>query len=77
MLGGVSGKKGKILLNGAPQAGKSILSLKKGDVIRFCTPGGAGMFSPKEREPELVGEDLRNGIISQEYAESHHNDENR
>lgn len=77
MLGGVSGKKGKILLNGAPQAGKSILSLKKGDVIRFCTPGGAGMFPPKERDPNLLGEDLRNGIITRDYAESHHNCESK
>ena len=77
MLGGVSGKKGKILLNGTPQAGKSILSLKKGDVIRFCTPGGAGMFPPNERDPNLVGEDLRNGIITQEYAESYHTGESK
>jgi N-methylhydantoinase B len=72
MLGGASGEKGKILLNETPQAGKSVLSLKKGDVIRFCTPGGAGMSAPKERNPDLVDEDLRNGIITQAYAERHH-----
>ena len=73
MLGGDSGKKGKILLNGKPQQGKSSLSLKKGDVINFCTPGGAGMFSPEKRDPDLVGEDLRNEIITREYAERYHN----
>ena len=51
---------------------REVLELKKGDVISFCTPGGAGMFSPKERDPDLVGEDLRNEIITQEYAERYH-----
>jgi N-methylhydantoinase B len=73
MLGGDSGKKGIILLNGTPQPGKSNLFLKKKDLISFCTPGGAGMFFPKDRDPDLVEEDLRNEIITREYAERYHN----
>ncbi|MBW1695350.1 MAG: hydantoinase B/oxoprolinase family protein [Deltaproteobacteria bacterium] len=72
MLGGVAGEKGKILLNGTSLPGKSSLSLKKGDLISFFTPGGAGMFSPKERDPHLVTEDLRNEIITWKYAERYH-----
>jgi len=73
MLGGTSGQKGRILLNGAPQMGKASLSLKDGDVITFCTPGGAGMHPPEERSRSLIEEDLKNGIITGEYALRHHN----
>jgi hypothetical protein len=37
-------------------------------VITFFTPGGGGMFPHGERESRLVEEDLRNEIITPEYA---------
>jgi N-methylhydantoinase B len=68
MLGGTPGQKGRILVNGIEQPGKAILDLKKDDVISFLTAGGAGMFFPQEREPGLLEEDLKDGIITSEYA---------
>jgi N-methylhydantoinase B len=68
MSGGLSGQRGRILLNGAEIPGKTSILLKRDDVITFFTPGGGGMFFPKERDPHLIEEDLRNGIISPEYA---------
>jgi N-methylhydantoinase B len=68
MRGGLSGQRGRILLNGTEIPGKTSILLKRDDVITFFTPGGGGMFFPKERDPNLIEEDLRNGIISPEYA---------
>lgn len=68
MLGGKDGQKGRILLNGKDLPGKHVLELKKGDILTFITPGGGGMMNPRNRDPELVKEDLKNGIITQEYA---------
>jgi N-methylhydantoinase B len=42
--------------------------LKTGDVIRFERSGGAGYGPPRERAPELVREDVRNGYVSAEVA---------
>lgn len=38
------------------------------DVIRVVTGNGGGIGDPKERERELVAEDIRNGIITPEAA---------
>lgn len=72
MLGGTAGQRGRILVNGIEQPGKASLFLKKDDIITFLTPGGAGIFSPQEREAWLVEEDLKNGIITPEYAMRYH-----
>jgi N-methylhydantoinase B len=42
--------------------------LKAGEVIRFELPGGGGYGNPREREPELVLEDVLNGYLSLEAA---------
>ena len=73
LLGGASGQRGQILLNETPQPGKSNTLLKKDDVIRFCTPGGAGMFPPGDRDPDLIEADLKNGIITPDYGRRYHN----
>jgi N-methylhydantoinase B len=38
------------------------------DVIRVITGTGGGVGNPKERDPKLVSEDIRNGFITQEQA---------
>ena len=38
------------------------------DVIRVITGAGGGVGNPKERDPELVREDIRNGYITAERA---------
>ena len=42
--------------------------LKAGDIIRFERSGGAGFGPPRERAPEAVCEDVRNGYVSAQAA---------
>ena len=44
------------------------LETKSGDIIRIVTGNGGGHGSPRERDPELVEADVRNGLISPERA---------
>jgi N-methylhydantoinase B len=43
--------------------------LKKGTLIRLITTGGGGWGDPLEREPELVQQDVRRGLVSAQSAE--------
>ena len=38
------------------------------DVIRVVTGNGGGLGDPKERDPELVRRDIKNGLITPERA---------
>jgi N-methylhydantoinase B len=49
---------------------KETVQLAKGDTYTSYPSGGGGWGDPKERDPELVREDVRNGIVSREKAES-------
>jgi N-methylhydantoinase B len=44
--------------------------LRPGDVVRLETPGGGGLGNPREREPEHVLNDVRNGYVSVERRAS-------
>lgn len=44
------------------------LTTQKDDVIRVYTGNGGGLGDPKERDPELVRRDLRNGLITDNQA---------
>ena len=44
------------------------VQFEPGDRIRLCTPGGGGYGDPRERDPALSEEDLREGYISPESA---------
>ncbi|MEM9132702.1 MAG: hydantoinase B/oxoprolinase family protein [Actinomycetota bacterium] len=46
------------------------VALKKGDVIRTMTGGGGGFGDPKERDHELVANDVAIGVISEDTARS-------
>jgi N-methylhydantoinase B len=37
-------------------------------VIRLETPGGGGLGNPRERDPEKVLSDVRNGYVTREKA---------
>ncbi len=39
-----------------------------GDRLILELPGGGGLGSPQERDPALVAEDVRNGLVSAESA---------
>lgn len=43
--------------------------LRQGDVIRVETAGGGGYGDPRERDPERVRYDVRNGYVTPEAAE--------
>jgi N-methylhydantoinase B/oxoprolinase/acetone carboxylase alpha subunit len=42
--------------------------LKRGDVVRYQTPGGGGYGAPFERDAEQVLEDVREGFVSATQA---------
>jgi N-methylhydantoinase B len=44
------------------------LTVNAGDVIRVITANGGGLGDPKDRDPDLVRRDIRNGLISAERA---------
>lgn len=56
--------------NGAAEryAFASGIRVDKDDVIRVITGAGGGVGNPKERDPALVREDIRNGYITAERA---------
>ncbi len=44
------------------------IRLLSGDRVEIRTPGGGGYGRPAEREPDVLGEDIRNGVVSSEQA---------
>ncbi len=42
--------------------------LRRGDQLRYVTPGGAGFGDPCERDPDLVREDVLEGYVTAEAA---------
>jgi N-methylhydantoinase B len=74
-FGGKPGKSGKWIINeGTPgerileEAMGDVIDLKYGDTVTCITPGGGGMGDPLERDPEMVMNDMQNGLISPEKA---------
>jgi N-methylhydantoinase B len=51
---------------------KCTIPMKQGDRLVIRTPGGGGYGSPLERPPDLVLEDVVNGLVSHEAAEKHY-----
>lgn len=43
-----------------------------GEQLTVLTPGGAGFGKPMERDADLIEQDLRDGLISNEYAKAHY-----
>ncbi|MCR4404996.1 MAG: hydantoinase B/oxoprolinase family protein [Candidatus Acetothermia bacterium] len=71
--GGLSGTPNYIVL--IPRQGEprrcsriSVHPLQRGDVVRFITGSGGGYGNPKEREPQLVLEDVIDGFLTVEEA---------
>ena len=46
----------------------SNFTTRKGDIIRVVSGKGGGLGDPRERDPELVRQDLKNGLITKERA---------
>ena len=44
--------------------------LHKGDLVRITSPSGGGYGNPLERDPNLVCDDLNQGLLSREEAKN-------
>jgi N-methylhydantoinase B len=56
--------------SGAILRTKGFQIIPDGDRLVLELPGGAGMGNPNTREPKLVARDVRDGLVSQENAQS-------
>ena len=64
LLGGEVGSVGIDMVNGQKIPAKSRTELNPGDEVSFQTPGGGGLFPPREREPEMIENDARSGLAT-------------
>jgi N-methylhydantoinase B len=72
LFGGAAGALARTLLirNGAVTelGSKQVLQLRRGDVVSFRLSGAGGYGDPRQREPERLRADVRNGFVSAEQA---------
>ena len=67
--GGGDGAKGRITLSsGAVLQGKGFQTIPSGQRLMVETPGGAGIGDPRNRDPESVAADIRDGLVTQGAA---------
>ncbi len=73
LSGGLPGSPSRNVLNPQTEArelpAKTLLTLKRGDVLRHVLAGAGGWGSPLERDPERILDDVRNGKVSIRSAE--------
>ena len=69
LLGGMDGSAGREYVNGERIPAKIRMDLQQNDHVVFDTPGGGGMGSPAERDPENIDADLQSGLVTPEGAE--------
>lgn len=69
ILGGHDAPKGVMIANGETFqiSGRQVI-LEPGGYVELLTPGGGGYGDPFTRDPALVQEDIRNGLVSPETA---------
>ncbi len=68
--GGGAGAAGRVsLVSGQALRAKGQQTIPPGERLRLEMPGGGGLGDPKQREPNKVAEDVRNGLVSREAAE--------
>ena len=73
LFGGKEGGKGKFILNPdtpdeKPLKSKGMDKLKKGDLVSLRLPGAGGYGDPRDRDPEALQRDVRDGKVSAEKA---------
>jgi N-methylhydantoinase B len=78
LFGGKEGGKGKFILNPGssderPLKSKGLDKLKKGDVVSLRLPGAGGYGEPRDRDPQAVLRDVRDGKVSIEQAKVDYN----
>ena len=47
---------------------KKRVSLKAGDRLKVCMPGGGGVGNPRERSREALADDILNGYVTEAQA---------
>ncbi|MCX5804801.1 MAG: hydantoinase B/oxoprolinase family protein [Proteobacteria bacterium] len=67
---GKSGTRAQLLVNGIPGNSYGLTQLKPGDTVIIDAPGGGGYGNPLEREPDMVLNDVIEGYVSIEKAET-------
>ena len=68
LFGGQKGALARFLVNGEPGNPYGLTRLKPGDVVTMDAAGCGGYGEARERDPELVREDVIDGYISIEDA---------
>jgi N-methylhydantoinase B len=67
--GGRDGAPGRVCLaSGQALRGKGQQTIPPGERLRLELPGGGGFGDPRERDPESVRADVRNGLVSADAA---------
>ncbi len=74
LFGGLPGRKAYYILNPdgpSPKqlTSKCVVQLQPGDTVSFQTPGGGGYGDPRQRDPQLVLRDVRDGKVSAQRAQ--------
>jgi len=70
LFDGKPGTRAQLLINGIPGNSYGLTQLQPGDTITIDAPGGGGYGNPLEREPEAVLNDVMEGYVSMERAET-------
>jgi N-methylhydantoinase B len=70
LFDGKSGTRAQLLVNGIPGNSYGLTQLKPGDTVTIDAPGGGGYGNPLEREPDMVLNDVIEGYVSIEGAET-------
>jgi N-methylhydantoinase B len=68
LFNGKPGAKAQFLVNGKPGNPYGLTQLAPGDVVIMDAAGGGGYGDPRERDPELVQEDVIQGYVTVERA---------
>ncbi|MBM5812143.1 MAG: hydantoinase B/oxoprolinase family protein [Gammaproteobacteria bacterium] len=63
LFGGEPGALARFLVNGRPGNPYGLTQLQPGDVVTMDAAGGGGYGDPRERDPELIARDRREGKI--------------
>lgn len=70
VVGGQDGTAGAVRVDGKAVFPKGKLVLNPGERLELELPGGGGWGNPKERAPEHVAADLREGLVTQAQAQA-------
>jgi N-methylhydantoinase B len=69
LAGGFAGAPGEFqLMDGTPLDPKRTLELSPDQLLVIGLPGGGGLGDPRERDPELVRQDVLDGLVSVDQA---------